>query len=263
MAQQHIQRRLRHPPRQREEVRVLPMPWPAASPLLAVGVVPGDEDGSGITDADLLPTLARVGGFGRESMRRRHAKGSLMAGALSGLPLELQQQAMRRLLRRIGQRFLDPVCVVQRTAPFDFVRTSPIVRHAAVGGPPLAGAPPGAVASQVVIVDWLARCMPHDQRAPEPGYLRVALCGRRTGSHEPVMEWVHRVVCYIARGPPPGNDWAGYEASHICSDPRCCNPMHMRWLTPAENSACRQWHQQQVELGRTTGWRRLWPGAGQ
>ena len=43
-----------------------------------------------------------------------------------------------------------------------------------------------------------------------------------------------RVMCEIAHGLPPGE---GYDAAHSCGVRACCNPIHLRWATRAENCA--------------------------
>ncbi len=46
---------------------------------------------------------------------------------------------------------------------------------------------------------------------------------------------LHRLVCFITHGPPPGNH-DSYDAAHICKGgPDCCNPAHIRWAAPSES----------------------------
>lgn len=44
---------------------------------------------------------------------------------------------------------------------------------------------------------------------------------------------VHRLVCWLERGPPPTPEQS--EAMHMCNNAACINPYHMRWGTMEEN----------------------------
>ena len=59
-----------------------------------------------------------------------------------------------------------------------------------------------------------------------------------TADHAPrgrLIIGLHRLVCFITRGPPPGSEHS-YDAAHGCdSAPDCCNPAHIRWAAPSEN----------------------------
>ena len=80
-------------------------------------------------------------------------------------------------------------------------------------------------------------------------YLRVMVAGsgsRPKGAKppSPVMEWAHRILCWVRNGPPPGNQFGGrrFIAGHLCGDPLCCCLAHLVWMTPSANRACRDWH---------------------
>jgi hypothetical protein len=45
---------------------------------------------------------------------------------------------------------------------------------------------------------------------------------------------IHRFTCWAAHGPPPALKMV---AAHSCNNKACLNPMHLRWLTHADNFA--------------------------
>ena len=47
--------------------------------------------------------------------------------------------------------------------------------------------------------------------------------------------YVHRLACIHRHGPPPSLE---HQAAHSCGNGHlgCCNPEHLRWATPRENS---------------------------
>ncbi len=49
---------------------------------------------------------------------------------------------------------------------------------------------------------------------------------------------LHRLVCFITHGPPPGSQG---DAAHSCHGaPDCCNPAHIGWAAPSENRGARK-----------------------
>lgn len=67
-------------------------------------------------------------------------------------------------------------------------------------------------------LDWPYGLMP-------AGYGSIKWNGRSAAAH--------RVVCVEVHGDPPQQ---GLQAAHKCGNPRCCNPRHLRWATPKDNT---------------------------
>ena len=54
------------------------------------------------------------------------------------------------------------------------------------------------------------------------------------GKEQRVLEGVHRMVLWMAYGPPPH---ASDLAAHLCGNPRCVNILHLAWLRQRDNLA--------------------------
>ena len=73
-------------------------------------------------------------------------------------------------------------------------------------------------------------------------YLKVVI-GRtaNTDRHKkgkPITEYAHRMLCYAFHGKPQGvanNDPNLWHVAHLCNNPTCLNPMHLRWATARWN----------------------------
>ena len=83
-----------------------------------------------------------------------------------------------------------------------------------------------------------------EHRGKNNKYLRVEI-GRTvpTNKHrhgQPVLEYAHRLVCYAFHGKPPGvadGDNQQWHVAHLCNNPACLNPRHLRWSTLAWNKS--------------------------
>lgn len=53
------------------------------------------------------------------------------------------------------------------------------------------------------------------------------------------VQGTHRVLCIDAHGEPPTPE---HEAAHSCGNSLCCNPKHLSWKTPLENSSDKLLH---------------------
>lgn len=102
------------------------------------------------------------------------------------------------------------------------------------GDPHAGGISPGTTASAV---DAIARYLPDPgpcllwQYSVHPdGYGMAKYAGRRMTASRAVLIAV------------TGDDPADMEAAHICGNPPCVNPAHLRWATKTENAGDRLSH---------------------
>lgn len=69
----------------------------------------------------------------------------------------------------------------------------------------------------------------------DSAYLRIMLA-ERTASSGPVFEWAHRIVCWLTHGAPPEDpDGGQVDAMHLCHNPNCLHPDHLKWGRHGQN----------------------------
>lgn len=80
-----------------------------------------------------------------------------------------------------------------------------------------------------------------------PTYLTMYL--GRTSAGKPVVEYVHRLMLFMFKGPPPavppqplapvppGAPPQKWQASHACCIHQCLNPSHLKWASAASNAS--------------------------
>lgn len=59
----------------------------------------------------------------------------------------------------------------------------------------------------------------------------MEVCIGSNDSSLPVYEFGHRLVAWWFFGPPP----EGQEVMHVCNNPKCLSPLHLKYGTHAEN----------------------------
>ena len=91
---------------------------------------------------------------------------------------------------------------------------------------------------------WAARVPPLGEHVTYPILMQGTAMNRDNGCRAVFTMRMHRFVCFLARGPPPGND---REVCHACSNRACVRPSNLRWDTRTENNR-----------GRTIKRRRRW-----
>jgi hypothetical protein len=218
---------------------------------------------------DMLPSLLSIPDYVRPVMRARHARRAMMSPNLEQLPYEAQRHGCLDFLRKLGLRHLEAECVVLRSAPFSrqYVKvTQHVVQQDPHAPPPHPLDFSSRLASRVVWRAETPQCMLHT--GPKP-YLNLTLAGHRSKCKSPFNEFAHRVVCWMANGPPPSDPlllnqpllsrWhaKNWVVGHLCGHARCLCPQHLAWMRPQDNEECRRWHE-----ARGKGPGELWPGMG-
>lgn len=228
--------------------------------------------GAPVGAADILPSLLRVQPYTNAEMARKWGLDSYFPPAGSGLAvsdtLEEQQAICHTLLQQLGRRLLSPEAV---PVPDQAFLVCPVrqEQQVIIAAAPMRRRQAAWVAhEQAVLITHHFECMlvrPElrgnlGKSGSTQGYVRVQLAGKRraaAGSSkltQPVLEWAHRLVCWLANGPPPARHgrwarWRTYQAAHLCGQASCLCPSHLRWLTPASNRRCARWHKQRRASG--------------
>lgn len=74
-------------------------------------------------------------------------------------------------------------------------------------------------------------CLLWPYRLTRKGYGLAVIGGRQMQAH--------RWMCILSHGEPPSPEM---QAAHICGNPNCVNPRHLRWATQSENQQDRVQH---------------------
>ena len=254
------------------------MPSRKACPLRWGPLSIFSAEGQALNACDVLPSLLNIPEYVRPGMRARHSRTTLAWACFEAMDLAQQQAACRRLLRKLGLLYLDSQSVAPGSKPFAkqymHITRERVVQDAAAA-PALPYHPLMFDLQQrrqavLLVVIESPTCMLHTATKHwQVPYLKVHLVGRRAGKRSPVNEYAHRVVCWIAHGPPSSDAslmskpelgrWhrANWVVGHLCGNARCLCPQHLAWLRPADNQECQRWHAQHGK-----GPQRLWPGPG-
>lgn len=72
-------------------------------------------------------------------------------------------------------------------------------------------------------------CWPWTGGTGADGYGAFAFGGRTIGAH--------RFACMLVHGEPPAADSQACHSPTLCKSKLCCNPIHLRWDSPAGNQA--------------------------
>jgi hypothetical protein len=92
---------------------------------------------------------------------------------------------------------------------------------------------------------------PHAEAASVPAKRKRAT----PSSCQPIYEEAHRMLAWLAYGPPPRSAGgpAKAVAGHLCGNPRCLNVLHLAWMTHTQNMAfhnARGHVRQRIDAGR-------------
>ena len=212
------------------------------------------------TEDEILPTLTKFEDYKWQPKRLRFEESIPMPNAMKGSQsLDEQQDIIKRVLRILGSRYLRVNEVPDLEKPFHDL-------YSIIHVNTLPDGLGGYFNIERVTFPCLYQkdCNPEDLRPPIPSkrnddrvrskkyYVRVNLTGRRAANTRGI-EWFHRLLCWIRHGPPPGNLFDEYRASHLCGNSGCLSPMHLAWLTKADDIRCRKYHHKQPFEERILG----------
>lgn len=100
-----------------------------------------------------------------------------------------------------------------------------------LGGGVLRGGKCAAFIAKAIGFDSIGECLLWPFALKSDGYASVHIDGRHHNAHN--------VICKSVHGPAPTPE---HEAGHSCGNRACCNPLHIRWVTPGENGQDRIFH---------------------
>lgn len=207
----------------------------------------------------MLPSLLSAQPYSNPKRQARFGSASLMPVPLGSLADGGQQKdAVTALVNAVAHRHIDPKHLVSVNEPF----TKAYCAVHVTWGRPIR-LPCGSIKRERSEVRRY-HCMPVRKRLggvgsrQGPGYIRLDLTGKRKGGKR-CQEWAHRLLCWVFQGPPPRNAFTEYEAAHLCGNPDCLCPAHLRWMTPVGNASCRRWHAMKPAHERRQGMH-LYPG---
>lgn len=148
--------------------------------------------------ADLLPALNGILPIRRACNRTRFGPRAYFPDGFTQLCLADQQEACQRFLRKLLKKGVLPRgSCPDPHHPFDQLFV--IIRHEVVTGPDLNERFATTRPAHHITTHEEVQCLP----LAKGTYQRLNLTGMRGKDLYPCREWVHRMVCWLARGPPP------------------------------------------------------------
>jgi hypothetical protein len=197
---------------------------------------------------DLPPSLRNVKSYTREDMHAKYSSTALMPVPIQSLPsIEAQQVYVKGLISKLCCRY-----AIQRRLPVNHDGMNMLYAKSCLFEE-IEMRPNGTVVRSSRTIEQFY-CVP----VKSYDYIRVNITGKRAGRARSI-DWLHRIVCWVAHGSPPGGNYSSFQAGHLCGNRWCICPMHLRWMTRTANDICKVWHKQFPEQERLYGMH-LWHG---